>query len=76
MPTNRLGAGTTNVPVNWLDEERSVIGRLASAHDLSRGAFIRKLCIERLTQTHPAQASELLAARSTRRLTRLRIVIN
>lgn len=76
MPTNRLGAGTVNVPINCLHEERTVFGRLAAANDLSLGAFVRKLAVERLQQTHPDAAETISTARAERRLSRLHITIS
>ena len=76
MPTNRLGAGTANVPINWLNEEREVIGRLASLSDVSFGAFVRTLVVERLQQVHPDAARKIVSVRSERRLTRLRITLS
>jgi len=76
MPTNRLGSGTANVPINWLNEEREVIGRLASAADQSFGSFVRTLVVERLQQVHPDAALKIVSVRSERRLTRLRITLS
>jgi hypothetical protein len=75
MATNRLGLGTTNVPINLITDERRILGRLAASSDLSFGAFIRKLAVERLQQTHPEDAKAIIDARQNRRLTRLRILI-
>lgn len=73
MPTNRLGRGTVNVPVNWLDQERDTLGRIAMEEDLSLGGLIRKLAMERLAQTHPHAAAVMVGARQERRALRLRV---
>ena len=67
MPGNPLGRGTVNVQVNWLLEEKAHLGRLAMQEDLSLGSLIRKLVYERLSQTHPATAKELVQLRKMRR---------
>lgn len=73
MPTNRLGKGTVNIPVNWLTEERDALGRIAMKHDLSLSALIRRLTIEGLARTEPGIASSMIQGRQARRSARLRI---
>lgn len=43
MPTNSIGAGTCNVPVNMPLEERLILGRLACERHISTGELIRRL---------------------------------
>ena len=59
MPTNAIGSGTANVPVNFLEDEKTILGRLAMDDDRSLGDFIRRQVITGLRVTNPQAAREL-----------------
>jgi hypothetical protein len=59
MATHPQGKGTTNVAVNLLTEEKSVLGKLAAADDRSLGDYMRRLTMAGLRQANPAAAVEL-----------------
>lgn len=72
MPQHRSG-GTVNVGINMLCEERTVLGRIAMEDDVSVGALIRRLVVERLQQLRPEAASQMRDARTRRTADRFRI---
>ena len=67
MATHPQGKGTTNVAVNLLDAEKSLLGRLAAADDRSLGDYIRRLTMTGLRTANPTAAAELEAIRRAHR---------
>ena len=65
--TNSIGTGTCNVPVNMLEDERAILGRLAFKRDCSTGEFIRRLIRRGLALSHPDEAKQLAEIRRARR---------
>jgi len=65
--THPQGKGTSNVAVNLLNAEKSLLGRLAAADDRSLGDFIRRLTMTGLRVSHPTAALELDAIRRAHR---------
>lgn len=63
MPTNRIGKGTVNVPINLLTEERAMLGQLAITEDISLGGFIRRLTVQGLRNAFPQHAARIEALR-------------
>ncbi len=67
MATNRQGKDTVNITVNLLDEERSLLARLAVKEDRSLGDFIRRMAVVGMREKYPDTAEMLDEARKKRR---------
>lgn len=75
MSTHAIGTGTCNVPVNMLQEEREIIGRLATQAGHSTGDFVRQLLRRALATTHREASEAMIAARRERNRTLKAIVV-
>lgn len=69
--TNAIGRGTTNVPVNLIHEERSVLVRIAIQSNRSLGAVVRAFIHEGIRATDPETFRRIEEVRQTRHAAQL-----
>jgi hypothetical protein len=64
--TNAIGSGTCNLPINMLTEERAIIGRLATRHNLATGEYLRRIIRRGVALSDPEEAKKLAKLRRQR----------
>lgn len=61
--THQIGADTCNLSVNVSTEERSILGRMACALNVSTGELVRQLVAAGLRLKNPTEAERIERAR-------------